>query len=198
MTTGQERGRYLRLLGPVVAVGVLIAAFASLHHELRGVTWLDVRSDLAAIPLPTLAVAFALTALNYVILTGYDALGLVYAGVTLAYRRIALASTVGYAFSQGLGFPLLTGAPIRFRLYSSWGLGALDVGRVVAFYTSTFWVGLASTAGVAFLLWPVDPLQAAGLAGGSRVVGALLLAALVLYVGLSISGRGPSGWDLSR
>ncbi|MCA9738342.1 MAG: bifunctional lysylphosphatidylglycerol flippase/synthetase MprF [Gemmatimonadetes bacterium] len=166
-------------------------AFWSLHRELRGLTWLEVRSDLAGIPAGTMGAALLLTLASFLVLTRYDALALRYAGVRLPPARVAFASAIGYAFSQGLGFPLLTGAPVRYRLYSSWGLTAADVGRVVAFYSSGFWIGFAAAAGAAFIAFPVTPPPWVPLPGDSlRVLGGMLLGALALLLLWASWGRG--------
>ncbi|MEZ4417074.1 MAG: bifunctional lysylphosphatidylglycerol flippase/synthetase MprF [Gemmatimonadota bacterium] len=188
--SGEAQPRW-RWLGPVVALIVLGFALWSLHNELRGLTWLEVRSDLSALPTRWLVLGLLLTALNYLVLTQYDALALRYAGIALSRGRTALAATIGYALSQGLGFPLLTGAPVRFRLYSSWGVGALDIGRIVAFYTSSFWVGFAGIASVAFMVWPVRPPTFVSLPGDSlRILGGLLLVGVLVVLGWALRGKG--------
>lgn len=167
----------LRRLGPLLAVALLVFAVVSLHHELRGLTWLEIRTDLGALPRAGVLLALLFTVANYAILTNYDALALSYIGSDLPRRRSALAATLGYAFSQGLGFPLLTGAPIRYRLYSGWGLSAFDIGRIIASYTTAFWIGFAATAGVAFVLAPVEPPAFTHLPSDSvRFIGIALLA----------------------
>jgi phosphatidylglycerol lysyltransferase len=178
-------------LGPVVAVILLFGAFWLLRLELSGLSWGEIRSDVGRLRWTTLAAGLSLTGLNYLILSGYDTLALRYVGVQVARSRVLLASTVGYAFSQGLGFPLLTGAPVRYRLYSSWGLSAADIGRVVAFYTASFWIGFAAVGSVVFFITPVEVPAGIGLPGGSlRAFGAALVVGLVGYVAWSLSRRG--------
>src|SRR5207248_7764969 len=86
---------------------------------------------------------------------GYDALSLRYVGRVLSYRRIARASFISYAVSHNLGFAWLTGGSVRYRLYSSWGLSALEVTKVVAFAGATFWLGFLAVGGLSFLLQPL-------------------------------------------
>jgi uncharacterized membrane protein YbhN (UPF0104 family) len=57
-----------------------------------------------------------ITALAYAVLPGYDAAALRYVGSRLPLPRVAFGSFIAYAFSQTLGFPLLTGGSVRYRL----------------------------------------------------------------------------------
>lgn len=180
-----------------MAVVLLVVAVWLLRWELSGLSWSEIRADVGNLRWTTLVAGLALTAVNYLVLAGYDALALRYVGVQLARSRVMLASTAGYALSQGLGFPLLTGAPVRYRLYSSWGLSATDIGRIVAFYTVSFWIGFAAVGGLALLAAPVLTPDGVGIGGALQVpggslpvFGGALLVGLVVYVGWSLSRRG--------
>jgi phosphatidylglycerol lysyltransferase len=180
-----------RHLTAVLGALLFGAALWILHRELRSYHYADLVRELRALPTPQILLALCLTALDYAVLTSYDALGLRYVGHPLETRRVALASFVGYAASNSLGFPLLTGAPLRYRLYSRWGVPPIEITRVVAFYTATFFLGLLAVGGVAFL---VDPLPIPAFLHAPiptlRPVGALLLLALGSYLGLSVARRG--------
>ncbi len=134
-----------------------------------------------------LLAAGVLTVLNFVVLGGYDALGVRYAGRPLPVRRTALASFLGFSFSQALGFPLLTGAPLRFRLYTGWGLSATEVTRVVGFSTLTFWMGLATLGGGVLLVAPGTLAGVVGLPPGALLpLGVLLLALPAGWIGWAV------------
>ncbi len=51
--------------------------------------------------------------------------------------------------------PLFTGTPLRARLYSGWGLTALDIARIVGLSYATFWLGFWVLAGASFLIEPI-------------------------------------------
>jgi phosphatidylglycerol lysyltransferase len=175
-----------------LALGVLLFAVAIwiLHRELSSFRYTDLVRAVRALPAGRIVVALGLTAANYATLTGYDGLALRYVRHPLPHRRVAFASFVGYAVSNTFGFPLLTGAPLRFRLYSRWGVPAVDIARIVAFYTTTFWLGLLAVGGIAFL---VDPLATPAFlhvpVATLRPVGALLLLLLAGYLALSLVHR---------
>ena len=66
-----------------------------------------------------------------------------------------MASFVGYAIANNVGFALLSGTSARYRFYSRWGLSGQDVSRVVLFYSGTFWLGLLVLGGWSLLFSPV-------------------------------------------
>ncbi len=182
----------LSYLTPLFAVPVFVAAVWAIHRELQGHRYRDVVAALHAFQPHTLLTALGLTALSYFILTAYDTMGLRFVGRKLAYRRIALASFIGYAFSNSLGFPLLTGVPIRYRLYSGWGLSAIQITQLIAFYTTTFWIGFFTIGALVLLLAPPQLPGALHLPWVSvRLLGLLFLAAVAAYFIASIVRRKP-------
>ena len=169
----------MAVLGLTVAGGALWA----LHRELAAVPYGRIRALVQAIPALQLAAAAGLTILCYVVLLGYDALALRYVRRPLTPGRTAFASFLAYAFSQNLGFSALTGASIRYRFWSAWGLSAGEVAQGIAFTTCSFWLGVLFVGGVALIVSPLPSV--AGLAllpGGSPALGVILLVPLALYL----------------
>ena len=143
-----------QVLGPIIAVLIFATALLVLHHELRHYTYHDVMFNLKAIPHDVLVLALCLTVLNFLVLTCYDTLAVRFFKHKLRYAQTAFISFVAYAFSQGLGFPILTGGSLRYRLYSAWGLSALEIANIIAFNGLTFWMGYLVLAGVSFITQP--------------------------------------------
>ncbi len=184
--------RLRRILSPLLGLVIFGVALWVLHAALRKYHYHDIVRQLHQLPEHQVLLALVLTLANYIVLTGYDALGLVYIKRELEYRRIALASFIGYAFSHNLGFPLLTGAPIRYRLYSAWGLSAVEVTNIVAFNYLTFFLGLFTIGGIIFLVEPLAipallhlPLHSA------RPLGAIFLLVILGYLVWSGMKREP-------
>lgn len=165
-------------------VAVLVAAAWALSRQLGGLHPRDVVRALEAMPLPAVWAAIGLTAVSYGVLTLYDALSLRHIGQPLPYRRSAMAAFMGYAISQNVGLSVVSGAPIRFRLYTAWGLSAVDVAAVVAFNGVTYWLGLMATSGMALLIGGLELtaglLPISGLA--VRLLGVVALAVVAAYV----------------
>ncbi len=168
---------------PLVAVVLFALALWTLHHTLRDYKYHDLIRHAREIPARRIAIAIGLTACSYLALTGYDALGFFYIRRRLSYIKVALASFVGYAFSHNLGFATVTGSAVRFRLYSFWGLTALEVAKVVALCGITFWLGFLALSGIAFLIQPVPLPSEFHLPFDSvRLLGILFLVVLLAYL----------------
>jgi phosphatidylglycerol lysyltransferase len=171
----------------MVSLAVFFAALAVLRSELRHVTWLDLMRDTTATPPNRLSAAVALTALNYAVLTAYDLLAFVYIRKPIARARVALASFVAYAVANNVGFSVLSGASVRYRFYTRWGVTAEELSRIVFFYATTFWLGLLFIGGVSLATsqLPADlqiPARPAVAAAGWFL--ALLVIAYLLATGL--------------
>jgi uncharacterized membrane protein YbhN (UPF0104 family) len=88
-------------------------------------------------------------------MTGYDVLALRYIQHPLSYRKSGLASFVSYAFSNNIGLSIIAGGSVRYSLYSSWKLSAIEITKVIAFCTLTFWLGFFLLGAAVFLSEPV-------------------------------------------
>jgi len=166
-----------------LGAAVLALALALLHRELRTFSIPEILAGLRALPTGRILAAMAFTAASFLTLTGYDWLAARYVDAHIPYRRLAFASFIGHAFSQALGFSLLTGAPVRFRLYTAWGLEAPDIARIIAFSSATFWVGFLALAGAAFAVDPPGLPDALSFLGGSaRPLGVLLVMVTLAYL----------------
>ena len=176
--SGAAAARLRRVAPAVVSLGLFFAALAVLRNELRHVTWFELTRDIAAMPRLGLAEALGLTALNYAVLTGYDLLAFVYIRKSLAWARVAVASFVAYAVANNVGFTMLSGASVRYRFYTRWGVTTEELSRIVLFYATTFWVGLLFVGGISLAKSQLpDDLQ---IPGRPFVVAAGWLCALVV------------------
>ncbi|SPD73938.1 conserved membrane hypothetical protein [uncultured Desulfobacterium sp.] len=171
-------------IGPAVGLVVFSAALWVLERELSRFHLRDILNEMRSIPASQIALAMLLTGLNYAVLTAYDMLGFSYIGKTLSKARIALASFIAYAFSNNLGFMSLSGNAIRFRLYTAWGLSALDITRLVSFISIlTFWLGLIAICAVVFIIEPVPIPPSFDLPFSSiRFIGVFFAGVLVAYL----------------
>ena len=130
----RQYGALHRKLLPIAAVLLALAALKAL------VDWRTLRSE-GELDASRLLGSIALTCLSYLVLTGYDALGVRYIGRELPYRRVAFAAFEGFAFSQSFGGAGLTGATIRYRLYTGWGLGTAEVAALIVFNSLSYCSG---------------------------------------------------------
>lgn len=161
---------------------ILCLAFWALHHTLKEYHYRDVIRSLRSIPPLRALLALALTLCGYLVLTTYDTLALRYVRNPLPYKKIAQASFVSYAITHNLGLSFLTGGSVRFRMYSSWGLSAFDIAKVVAFCHLTVWLGFSSAAAPVFLFEPLAfPGPVHSRLETSQPIGVLFLCFLAAY-----------------
>ncbi len=171
----------------LVALPILLLAAAAwaLSRELHGFHFRDLEHGLAGIPRAALWAAAAATALDYLLLSAYDLLALVYAEKKLPTSRVVFTAFIAYAFGNNVGLSLLSSGSVRVRLYSQWGLGSADIAKVVAFTAAQLWAGLLPLAGIALLAGAPGPLPEPI----ARTVGVLALAATASYLVLAARGR---------
>jgi uncharacterized membrane protein YbhN (UPF0104 family) len=144
-----------RLLGAAMSLLLFGGAVYVLHSELRNHPVHEILTELRSFPPLRLALALAATVAGYLALAGYDAVSLAALGRRLPFRRVAYGAFLGYAFANSLPLSVVTGAAVRYRLYSQWGIAKGDAARVITLNTITYVVGLLASAGLAFALQPV-------------------------------------------
>jgi uncharacterized membrane protein YbhN (UPF0104 family) len=189
-----------------VGAGLSLLLFAGavfvLHSELRDHPFQEILAELRSFQPIRLGLSLAATVLGYLALAGYDAVSLAALGRRLPFRRAAYAAFLGYAFANSLPLSVVTGAAVRYRLYSQWGIARGDAARVITLNTVTYVVGLLASAGLAFALQPVLmpgflrlPLRSA------RPLGFVCLAVVACYLVWSSRKGGDLKlwrWELPR
>ena len=162
---------------------LLVLSVWAIANELREYNYLDILNSLAAIPKSRLSWAIWLTALGYLVMIGYDILGFSYINHSLSWNKIALTNFISSAFSNTIGFALLTGSAIRYRFYASWGVSAVAIAQVIAFANFTFWLGMFAVAGFLFLVNPLKiPTQLHLPFTTVRPIGVIFLVLVAIYL----------------
>jgi phosphatidylglycerol lysyltransferase len=197
----ESRGRaLLRWLGPLAALVVFGTVAYVLHGELARLHFDRVFAHLQAIPRTHVLAALGFTAISYWVLSGYDVLALRYLRKRLRYGQILFTSFIASAFGHTLGFAAFTGGAIRFRLYASAGVTAVEVATIAAFGSLSIGIGLATLSGLSLFLSPAQSAAVLHLSHDlTFLVGALLLAAVAAYALWSALSRGVleiRGWAL--
>lgn len=156
--------KVLRRAGPVLGIVSFGLALWLLQRSLSGHRYADLVAA-ARLPASSLALSLALTLTGYAVLMGYDVLGFRFIGRPPAWRSMATASFVSNALGNNLGNILVTGAAVRYWIYSSIGLSALQTTRVVAFCSLGFWLGILFLSATVFVAAPLGSAPAAHLLG---------------------------------
>ncbi len=149
-------------------------------------------ASIAGIPSVNLALAFACAAASYLCLTGFDTLAVRHVGHWLPYHKIALTSFVSLSIGHNVGVAVLSSGTLRYRFYSGFGLGAVEIGEIILFCALSVGLGLMSLGGLVLALWPDFGLGTIGLAPATaRAIGILCLALACMYVLLAWRLRRP-------
>jgi phosphatidylglycerol lysyltransferase len=175
----------------LIALILFVAALEVLRTELRAVTWHTLMADLSNISPWHLALAVLLTAVNYGVLTGYDFLAFAYIGKHLPAGRIAVTSFLAYAISNNVGFAVLSGASVRYRFYTRWGVTAEELSRVVFSYIVTFWLGLLLVGGLSLARSPLPRELGIPMVSMIAPIGWLLMLVSVGYIAAAALQLGP-------
>ena len=179
-------------IGPILGVALFSLAIWVLHRELAIYHFKDILHHVGSISTSRITAALLLTIAGYGIMTLYDLLALRYLKQSLAYVKIAMAAFIGAAFSNNIGLSMIAGASVRYRLYASWGLSALEITKLVFFCTLTLWLGFLVLGGLVFVIAPLALPPAFHLPFvSSRVVGLLMALPVVAYLAAAAFWKHP-------
>src|SRR3569623_2142948 len=145
----------LQKLGVVVSVTVIAIACYVLFHMLRHIDFDDVREAIKATEPSSIALAGLFVAAGYFTLTFYDLFAVRAIDRThIPYRVNALAAFTSYSIGHNVGASVFTGGAVRYRIYSAWGLNAIDVAKICFLAGLTFWLGNAAVLGLGIAYHP--------------------------------------------
>ncbi|MCA9195564.1 MAG: UPF0104 family protein [Planctomycetales bacterium] len=167
-------------IGPILALVLFSIAIIFLIRDLKEISWDEFVDGLTGAPPLYLAFAALLIALNYCLLITYDMLALRYVRRALPLRRVALVGFLGYALGNNLG-TIVAATPLRFRLYTHWGLRPMQIAAIVVLLGLTFWSGICWLAGTVLLFVPVPVPEEVKLPFSTETLGGILLSVGVAY-----------------
>jgi uncharacterized membrane protein YbhN (UPF0104 family) len=188
-----------------IAASFLIIAFAitTLVRTLRGVDTAVILTALRDIPAGNIALAALCVMCAFFTLTFYDFFALRTIGKKhVPYRIAALSSFTSYSIGHNIGATVFTGGAIRFRIYSDYGLNAIDVAKICFLSGLTFWLGNTFVLGIG-MTW--HPAAASAMDQLPEAINRLIaiggIVAIVAYLGwLSLGDNrrelGQNGWKV--
>src|SRR6266446_3880914 len=138
-----------------IAASLLIIVFALTHlvRTLKGVDTGVILTALTEIAPHRIAMAALCVVGAFCTLTFYDFFALRTIGKThVPYRIAAMSSFTSYTIGHNIGATVFTGGAIRFRIYSDYGLTAIDVAKICFLSGLTFWLGNLFVLGIG-LAW---------------------------------------------
>ena len=190
-------------LGIAASLLIIVLAITTLVRTLKGVDTGVILTALTDIPPHHIALAALCVIGAFCTLTFYDFFALRTIGKKhVPYRIAAMSSFTSYTIGHNIGATVFTGGAIRFRIYSDYGLNAIDVAKICFISGLTFWLGNLlvlgfglvwhpSAAGAMDLLPPaINRLIALGCLAG--------IAAYFVWLGTGKNRRelGQNGWKV--
>jgi len=171
-------------IGACLSVAIITTAAFVLFHNLRGIRFGQVLDAITATDPRDVAIAGLFVAAAYFTLTFYDLFALrTIARRDVPYHVAALTGFTSYAIGHNLGASVFTGGAVRYRIYSSHGLSAIEVAKICFIAGLTFWLGNAAVLGLGVSYEPaaasaIDQLPPTV----NRTIALLLLGVLLFYV----------------
>lgn len=189
-------------VGFVLSLVIIGTALTVLYRMLHKIDAAEVWRAIHATSMTDVAIAALFVAGGYFTLTFYDLFALRTIGKThVPYRIAALAGFTSYSIGHNIGATVFTGGAVRYRIYSMYGLNAVDVAKICFVAGLTFWLGNVTVLGIGITIHP----EAAGAIdqlgpGVNRAIGIGLLVILSAYLAWVFTapreiGRG--GWTVN-
>src|ERR1700752_2805311 len=190
-------------LGVALSLVIIALAITHLVRTLKGVDTAVVLVALTDIPPHRIALAALCVVGAFCTLTFYDFFALRTIGKNhVPYRIAAMSSFTSYTIGHNIGATVFTAGAIRFRIYSDYGLTAIDVAKICFLSGLTFWLGNLFVLGIG-MTWHPSAASAMDLLPDemNRLIGIGCLAAIAAYFVWLMTGEkrrelGQNGWKV--
>src|SRR5947208_4797844 len=190
-------------LGIAASLVIIAIAITTLVRMLEGVDTGVVLVALAEKPLMQIGLAALCVLGSFCTLTFYDLFALRTIGKKhVPYRIAALSSFTSYVIGHNVGATVFTGGAIRFRIYSDYGLTAIDVAKICFLSGLTFWLGNLFVLGIG-MAWHPDAASTMDLLppAVNRMIAIGCLAGIASYLTWLVTGEkrrelGQNGWKV--
>src|SRR6201987_1555292 len=207
MLTALQRGfkKWIgwKRLGIAASLLIIFLAIRHLIHTLKGVDRNLVLNALVDIPASHIALAALCVMCAFFTLTFYDYFALRTIGKKhVPYRIAALSSFCSYSIGHNIGGTVFPGGAIRFRIYSDYGLNAIDVAKICFLSGLTFWLGNLVVLGVGMAYHPAAASDMDLLpAELNRLIALGCLAGIAIFFVWLVTGKerrqlGQNGWKV--
>ncbi|QDU32962.1 Inner membrane protein YbhN [Poriferisphaera corsica] len=145
-----------RFIGPAFGLCILITVVIILQRQIKHLTLQGIIDHITAVPTHKILLALLFNLFAYLVLCGYDLLGLRYIHKKIPIHKAAFASILSYIFSNNIGMSIVGASAMRLRFYPLWGLRTASIFRLVIFCSVTMWLGIFTISGLSFIINPID------------------------------------------
>jgi uncharacterized membrane protein YbhN (UPF0104 family) len=174
----------LHRLGIFLSIIIIAIAAVVLYRKLHNINVSKVLTAMATVEYRDVIISALFVAAGYFTLTFYDLFALRTIGrKDVPYRVAALAGFTSYSVGHNVGASVFTGGAVRYRIYSAWGIDAIEVAKICFIAGLTFWLGNITVLGFGFAYHPqaasdIDQLPL----WLNRVLGIAALLTLIGYI----------------
>src|ERR1700760_664274 len=179
-------------VGIAASLGIIAFAIPPLVRTLKGIDTSVMLVALTDIPPHHIVLAGLCVVCAFCTLTFYDFFALRTIGKKhVPYRIAALSSFTSYSIGHNIGATVFTGGAIRFRIYTDYGLNAIDVAKICFLSGLTFWLGNLFVLGLG-MAWHPSAASAMDLLPPSlnRLIALGCLAGIAAYLVWIFTGKG--------
>jgi glycosyltransferase 2 family protein len=189
-------------VGFVLSLTIIVVAAVVLYKMLHDLNWNDLVKALKDTEPRDVMLAGLFVAAGYFTLTFYDLFAVRTIGRgDISYATAALAGFTSYSVGHNVGASVFTGGAVRYRIYSAYGVSAVEVAKICFIAGLTFWLGNATVLGLGIFYAPeaasaINQLPEwfnRALAGITLVV----LTAYVIWVWKAPRVMGRSNWKVT-
>ena len=189
-------------IGLLLSLTIIAIAVVVLHNMLRDIEIKEVVQALKTTDRRDIIIAAVCVAGGYFTLTFYDLFALRTVGhPEVPYRIAALGGFTSYSIGHNIGASVFTGGAVRYRVYSAWGLDAIQVAKLCFIAGLTFWLGNATVLGLGIAYAPeaasaIDQLPP-WVNRGFAILTLAVLTAYVAWVWARPRIIGREGWQVT-
>jgi uncharacterized membrane protein YbhN (UPF0104 family) len=189
-------------IGFALSMTIITVAVVVLYHILQDIDVDDTIEAIRATEFRDILLAAFFVAAGYFTLTFYDLFALRAIGrADVPYRVAALAGFTSYSIGHNIGASLFTAGAVRYRIYSAYGLSAVEVAKICFIAGLTFWLGNATVLGLGIAYVPqaasaIDQLPPA-VNRGLAILTLMILSAYVIWIWRRPRVIGRSQWQIT-
>ena len=178
-------------MGTLISLTLFICALWVLYRTLHTFDISDVMGHMFQHSPSKFIIAGVFTIASYFVVTGYDVVALAHIGRKIPYGRTAVTAFLASVFGNNLGFAILTGTSIRYRMYSIEGLSTLEITGVSSLCALSTILGMGTLFGISMIFQ--DPVLTDAVVpiphALKALLGALVLAVIFGYTVYAAAGQ---------
>ncbi len=145
--------RLKTILPRLLPLLIVIVLFFFIERQIQGFKFDKVIAGMGDFSWPVLLLCSALIFLSYSIGGFYDNIAARYFRLEVTSRQAFLTGLLATTFAVNVGFSTLSGAAVRYRLYSQWGITVGTIAKISVFHALTFWLGILLVLGLVGVLY---------------------------------------------